>query len=89
MGKIAVLDTEKLQDYINQQNINASKLAANIGVSPACMSRVLNNKREPSGLVWSGLIGLMGKKVFDYIFFADNVSNDTNGGGANEPTTNF
>lgn len=77
MPRTAVLDTEKLREYMESQDINASELAAVIGVSSSCMSRLLNNKREPSGVVWSGLIGLLGKKVFNYIFFVENVPNDT------------
>ncbi|ODB61383.1 helix-turn-helix domain-containing protein [Paenibacillus polymyxa] len=77
LPRTAVLDTEKLREYMESKDINASELAAVIGVSSSCMSRLLNNKREPSGVVWSGLIGLLGKKVFNYIFFVENVSNDT------------
>ncbi|GIP25505.1 hypothetical protein J23TS9_06350 [Paenibacillus sp. J23TS9] len=76
--KGAGLNVEKLTAYLHEKDLNTSKLAEKIGVSPSCMSRVLNQKREPSGLVWSGLIGYFGKKVFDYVIFFDiNVSNDT------------
>lgn len=83
--KVAVLDTERLQQYMEQHELNTSEMAEKIGVSPSVMSRVLNNKRDPSGLVWSGLIGYLGRKVFNYIFFADDVSKDTkNKEGAHE-----
>lgn len=77
MSKKAMLDTIKLQEYMEREGINTSEMAAKLGISPSCMSRVLNNKREPSGPVWSGLMIYFGKKVFNYIFFDDNVSNDT------------
>ncbi|WP_165980004.1 helix-turn-helix domain-containing protein [Paenibacillus dendritiformis] len=73
----ARLDTEKLKAYIEENGTNMSGIADKIGVSPSCVSRFMNNKRPASGAVWSGLIGLFGKKVFDYIFFETVVSNDT------------
>lgn len=77
MNRKASLNTTKLQEYMERKGINTSEMAAKVGVSPSCMSRVLNNKREPSGPVWSGLMVHFGKKIFDYIFFEDDVSNDT------------
>lgn len=73
----ARLDTEKLRSYIEETGTNMSDIAEKIGVSPSCVSRFMNNKRPASGAVWSGLIGLFGKKVFEYIFFEPIVSKDT------------
>ncbi|MCY7485420.1 helix-turn-helix transcriptional regulator [Paenibacillus alvei] len=78
--KRAVIDTDKLVLYLDEKGMNMTSFAKKIGVSPSCVSRLLNNKREASGPVWSGLFGLMGKKAFEYIFFETVVSNDTKGG---------
>lgn len=74
----ARLDIEKLRSYMEGNNMNMTDIAQKIGVSPSCISRFMNNKRPASGPVWSGLIGLLGKKALDYIFFESIVSNDTN-----------
>ncbi|WP_019123590.1 helix-turn-helix domain-containing protein [Brevibacillus massiliensis] len=78
--KSAILDTEKLVNYMRRKGLNTTAMAAKVGVSPSCLSRVLNNKRPPSGVVWSGLLGFFGKKVFDFIIFVDDVSNDKKAG---------
>ncbi|GIP38610.1 hypothetical protein J31TS4_18900 [Paenibacillus sp. J31TS4] len=79
--KQVVLDRQKLTEYMKKNGENTSSLAAKLGVTPSCLSRVLNNKRDPSGVVWEGLISLFGKKVFNYIFFEDDVSKDTRKSG--------
>jgi hypothetical protein len=75
--KSARLDTHKLNEYIENHGFNTSVFAEKIGVSPSCLSRVLNNKRPASGVVWTGLLGFFGRKIFNFIFFNDDVSNDT------------
>lgn len=73
----ARIDTEKLKAYMEKRGMNMSEIAHKFGVSPSVISRFMSNKRPANGAVWSGFIGLLGRKVFDYIFFESDVSNDT------------
>lgn len=76
--RIARLDTEKLKKYIDENDTSMSEIARLFGVSPSAISRFLNKKRSASGDIWSGFVGLFGKRIFEFIFFESNVSNDTN-----------
>lgn len=48
-------DTDALQDLITDNNLNESKLAKKIGVSRACVNRILKKTRNPSLKFLTGL----------------------------------
>lgn len=81
---MVTINIERVRSYMREHDINSTQMAELIGVSPSCISRFLNGKREPNGKVVLSLIGHFGERIVDYIFLNENVSKDTKGGGGGQ-----
>lgn len=61
-----------LRQAMNEQHMSEAALARTIGVSRACINRIINRQRQPSTKVVSGLKTAFPEKSLDYFFHNEN-----------------
>lgn len=64
-------DIYALRRAMHEQNMSEAVLARKIGVSRACINRILKNERQPSMKVIRGLKTAFPEKSLDYFFYQE------------------
>lgn len=64
-------DVYALRKAMHEHQMSEADLARKIGVSRACINRILKNERQPSIKVVSGLKTAFPEKSLDYFFYQE------------------
>lgn len=68
MSKVK-LNKDALLEYITSEGLSERQFAERIGVSPATISRILNDERNVGGEFIAKLLRVVGEKRFYEFFF--------------------
>lgn len=70
MSNQIIINVKFIKSYMKENEISLNKLAEEIGISPATLSRVLNNHRNPGQRVMGKMLKYF-SIPFDELFFYD------------------
>jgi len=63
-------NNEFLRKVVEEENLSQAELARRMGVSRACVTRILQGKRQPSVVFLAGLRRIFPQHSLDYFFDA-------------------
>ena len=73
-GEDVKINVDGIRKIMKDRGLSLRMFSASIGVSPSCMSRIINGQREPSTLVVGALKNAFPEYPLDY-FFDSSVTN--------------
>ena len=65
---------EIIESYMNEKSVSLNKLASEIGISPATLSRVLNGQRRAGQSVIGKMLKFFNMKFEDLFFYENELT---------------